>query len=76
MNLVESANPDIIVGTETWLRPDIHNSEFTPPGYTVIARRDRSDGYGGVFIMSKINIPCDKLYISRESELVAISVGS
>jgi hypothetical protein len=32
MNLVDSAKPDIIVGTESWLRPEIHNSEFTPPG--------------------------------------------
>ena len=50
MNRVESANPDNIVGTETWLRPDIRNSEFTPQGYTVIDRRDISDGYGEVFI--------------------------
>jgi hypothetical protein len=39
MNLVDSAKPDIIVGTESWLRPEIHNSEFTPPGYTVRARK-------------------------------------
>jgi len=41
MNIADSAKPDIIVGTESWLHPDIHNSEFTPPGYTVITRRDR-----------------------------------
>jgi hypothetical protein len=50
-------------------------SEFTPPGYTVIARRDRQDGYGGVFILVKSNTPCDELYSSKQSELVAISVG-
>ena len=75
MNLVDSEKPDIIVGTESWLRPDIHNSEITPPGYTVIARRDRQDRYGGVFIMAKSNTPCDELYTSKQSELVAISVG-
>jgi exonuclease III len=75
MNLVDSAKPDIIVRTESWLRPDIHNSEFTAPGYTVIARRDRQNGYGRVFIMTKSNTPFDELYTSKQSELVAISVG-
>jgi exonuclease III len=75
MNLVDSAKPDIIFGTESWLRPDMHNSEFTPPGYTVIARRDIQDGYDGVFIMAKSITPCDELYTSKQSELVAISVG-
>jgi exonuclease III len=63
MNLVDSAKPDIIVGTESWLRPEIHNSEFTPPGYTFIARRDRQDGYDGVFIMAKSITPCDQRVI-------------
>ena len=51
-------------------------SEFTPSGYTVIARRDRQDGYGGVFIMAKSNTPCDELYSQapKQSELVAIYV--
>jgi exonuclease III len=75
MNLVDSAKPDIIVGTESWLCPDIHNREITPPGYTVIARRDIQDRYGGVFIMAKSNTPCDELYTSKQSELVVISVG-
>jgi hypothetical protein len=49
--------------------------EITPPGYTVIARRDRQDRYGGVFIMAKSNTPCDELCTSQQSKLVAISVG-
>ena len=27
MNLVESTKPDIVLGTESWLSPDIHDSE-------------------------------------------------
>ena len=75
MNLVDLAKPDIIVGTESWLRPDIHNSEFTPPGNTVIARKDRRDGYCEVFIMAKSITSYDELYTSKQSELVEISVG-
>ena len=74
LNLVDSVDPDVIVGTETWLRPDVHDSEFLPPGYVVRARRDRQDGYGGVIIISKCNVTCGQLHISKNSELVAISV--
>jgi hypothetical protein len=75
MNLVDSEKPDIIFGTESWLRPDMHNSEFTPPGYTVIARRDIQDGYDGDFIMAKSITPCDELYTSKQSELVVEITG-
>ena len=74
MNLVDSANPDIVVGTETWLRPDVHDSEFLPPGYVVRSRRDRVDGYGGVIIMTKSSVPCDELYKSKQSELAAVTI--
>ncbi|KAK3107772.1 hypothetical protein FSP39_021936 [Pinctada imbricata] len=73
-NLVNSSQPDIIVGTETWLKSDVHNSEFCPPGYSVRSRRDRPDGYGGVIIMTKSTIPADEIYVSNDSELTAIAV--
>ena len=47
--IVDSVQPDIIVGTESWLRPDIMNSEIFPSNYTVY-RRDRDTSGGGVFI--------------------------
>jgi hypothetical protein len=56
------ANADIVVGTETWLRSDVHDSEFLHPGYVIRSRRDRDDGYGGVIIMTKSSILCDELY--------------
>ena len=39
-NLIDSANPNILIGTETWLRNDISSSEIFPEGYTVY-RKDR-----------------------------------
>ena len=74
MNLIDCVSPDIVVGTETWLRPDVHDSEVLPPGYVVKARRDRQDGYGGVVIITKTSIPCAVLHISKTSEIVAGSV--
>ena len=47
--MVDSVKPDIIVGTESWLRPDIMNSEIFPSNYTVY-RHDRDTSGGGVFI--------------------------
>ena len=47
--MVYSVKPDIIVGTESWLRPDIMNSEIFPSNYTV-HRRDRDTSGGGVLI--------------------------
>ena len=54
-SFVETYKPDIIVGTKTWLSPDIFDSEYFPPelGYTV-HRRDQIGQKGGrVIILAK-----------------------
>ncbi|XP_063969561.1 uncharacterized protein LOC135157548 [Lytechinus pictus] len=69
---VESCNPDIIVGSETWLRPDILSSEILPPGYNLPAiRKDRNDGYGGVLIATKSDIIVSEVSIDTNKEIVA-----
>ena len=61
-NLIDEANkPDIILGCETWLRPDHYSSEFIPAGYSVQNRKDRSDGYGGVLIVTKDGYLCEEV---------------
>ena len=47
--LIETAKPDVIIGTETWLNSTIYSSEFFPSYFDVI-RKDRLDGYGGVLM--------------------------
>ena len=49
-NLVSSCSydPDIFVGTESWLSSEIANNEIFLSGYTIY-RRDHPDGYGGIF---------------------------
>ena len=47
--MVDSVKPDMVVGTESWLRTDILNSEIFPSNYTVF-RRDRDTNGGVVFI--------------------------
>ena len=41
INLVESTEPDIVLGTESWLSSDIHDSECFQSGYSVY-RKDRN----------------------------------
>ena len=53
---LDSHIPDIVVGTESWITPGIHDSELPPPpdlGYTIY-RRDRSgQKCAGVLILVK-----------------------
>ena len=46
--MLETEKPDIVVGTESWLTPDISNSEIIPKdlGYNIF-REDRTTGTGG-----------------------------
>ena len=49
-HLIDSTQPDIIIGNETWLDSSKHSSEFFPPDY-VVYRKDRvTDNHGGVLI--------------------------
>ncbi len=53
--LLETENPDIVVGTETWLHGSILTSEFLPEGYQIF-RNDRETSGGGVFLAFKSNL--------------------
>ena len=34
-NIIESSKPDIVIDTETWLKPNIHNNEVFPENYNI-----------------------------------------
>ena len=52
---IEATNPNIIIASETWLKPSINSSEFLPQHY-IAYRNDREDGYGGVLLAHKYKI--------------------
>jgi hypothetical protein len=52
-NLVDTYNPDIIIGTESWFREEIGNTEIFRADFTTF-RRDRHARGGGVFVLKKI----------------------
>ena len=61
-NLIQSTRADIIIGTESWLSPEIKSVEVFPPNFTIY-RRDRPKGQGGgVFVL------VSSLYESEEPE--------
>jgi hypothetical protein len=75
-NLIEIYNPDVIIGTESWLHQEINNAEVFRGDY-ITFRRDRcSRGGGGVFICVKNHIVCRELWTDEEFEMLAVEIKS
>ena len=68
-NLLSSHDPDFFVGTESWLSPEITNNEIFPSCYTIY-RRDRPDGYGGVFFGCHSSYTCTHIDIQTTCDIV------
>ena len=54
-DLGDTYNPDVVIGTELWLKEDISNAEVFRADFTTF-RRDRCACCGGVFICVKISL--------------------
>jgi exonuclease III len=68
-NLVDTSDPDIIFGTETWLNNNITNSEiFTSDMNYDVVRKDQEDGYGGVLIAFKKNFIFEAITVKQNVE--------
>ena len=69
--IIDSAKPDIIKGNESWLTPDIKNSEIFPDSFDAI-RKDRvGDAHGGVFIAFRRDLLCTETpELDTECEIV------
>jgi hypothetical protein len=65
-NLVDTYNPDVVIGTESWLRDEISNAEDFRADYTTF-RRDRCSRGGGVLICVKIILPVGNYGWTRSS---------
>ena len=69
--------PDIILGTESWLKPEIGNPEIFPPDFNVF-RRDRQHSQkksgGGVFILVKKESTCSEVKLDIACEFVAVKL--
>jgi hypothetical protein len=59
---LEMDDPDVLIGSETWLDNSVHNNEIFPSNYTIF-RKDRPPNekgltYGGVLIAVKSKFIC------------------
>lgn len=73
--LLATEDPDIVVGTESWLNGSIASGEVFPPNFNVF-RRDRGDARGGgVFIAVKNSlIATVEINLQTNCELIWISI--
>ena len=69
--IIHSAKPDVILGNESWLTPDIENSEIFPDSFDAI-RKDRVGGaHGGSFIAFRRDLLCTETpELDAECEIV------
>ena len=76
---IDSTQPDIIIGTESWLTPDIMSQEIFPSDY-ITFRRDRAETFGdmkggGVFILVSNKLVCSAIQVEDANcELTFIQV--
>ena len=72
-HLLYQHNPDFIAGSESWLTQSINTNEIFPPTYTIY-RRDRPDGYGGVFLGCKFTFISEEIPLKTLCEIVACRI--
>ena len=74
LNLLDLYHPDRVFGPESWLKPSISSNEVFLSGY-IAYRRDRADGYGGVFIACHDTLASHDIILNEcTSELVACQI--
>ena len=74
-NLLGQVQPDIVLGSETWMTANMTESEMLPPTYKFAAQRDRpGSAHGGVAVITKTNLETSEILISSDVELAAVSI--
>jgi len=72
-NLIDTYNPDFVIGMESWLSEEINNAEVFRDD-CITFRRDRCSQGGGVFICVKNYIDCRVLWTDEVFEMIAVEV--
>ncbi|CAC5398880.1 unnamed protein product [Mytilus coruscus] len=75
--IIESTEPDVIKGTETWLDPNIKSSEIIPDYFHYdTEHRDRpKDPHGGVMIAAKQTLRLGNIIKSTDIELLTGTIN-
>jgi len=72
-NLIDTYNPHVEIGTESWLNEEINNAEVFRDDY-ITFRRDRCSRGGGVIICFKNYIDCRVLWTDEVFEMITVEV--
>ena len=72
-NLIDTYNPDVVIGTKSWVSEEISNAEVFRADYTTF-RRDKNIRVGEVFIWVKNYTTCAELWVDEAYEMIAIEV--
>ena len=72
-NLVDTYNPNVVIGTESWPKEDISSAEVFRADFTTF-RKDRSARGGGDFIGVKNFIAPTELWVDDDFEIIAAEV--
>ena len=73
--IVDTAKPDVILGCEFWLSPNIANSEIFPEGFDAVRKVRVGDDHGGVFVCFKKDLICTEVpELEKNCELVGVKL--
>ena len=73
--LLDTEDPDIVVGTESWLHSGIASGEIFPSRYQVFRRDRTTDAHGGVFLAIKNTlIASEEKNLETETESIWASI--
>ena len=74
-NLIESNKVDVLIGTETWLKPDINNSELLLDDFDIY-RRDRTEkGGGGILLAVRKCFTSEYIHKGKNSETIFCKIN-
>jgi len=72
-NVIDTHNPDVVIGTESWLSEEINNAEIFRDD-CITFRWERCSRVGGVFICVKNYIDCRVPLTDEVFEMKAVEV--
>jgi hypothetical protein len=72
-NLIDTYNPDVVIGTKSWLSEEISNAEVFRTDYTTF-RRERQTCGGGVIICVKKFITYAEIWFEEVYEMIAVEI--
>jgi hypothetical protein len=72
-NLLDTYNPDIIVGTDSWLREELGNTDLFKTDFTTFRRYRNAHGKGMSIYVGN-NITCSQLWVNNDFKMLSFEI--